>query len=241
MKFPHPPFKANFIFICLIVFSEVQNKAKDGIVITPPPEPQEILPPKPIIIAPIMVRQTRKKHKMTIYKTGPAPDPFNMPSPFTPGYPAFPAMVPNVGGRMLNRNGFMPYPAYPMAYPMSAYEEPDYSNIEIDLARKARKLNMGTQVKINNVSQNIPDLAKVIENYSAPETTKENIEGAANNAMDQFHTMDLKINDIVQKITQLGSNIDSLDNKLKMGYNKLDEKIRQIEQIKNKARRNGII
>jgi len=245
--------KASVIF--LIVLSEIEGQgrkggmgasggsgAKDGIMITPPPEPQEILPPKPIIIAPLMVRQMRKKHKMTVYKTGPAPDPFNMPSPFTPGYPAFPSMVPNVGGRMLNRNGYMPYPAsYPMPYQMSGYEEPEYPNIEINLAKKARRLNMGTQVKIDNVATKIPELSKLIENSSALETSKEDLEGKAMNEMNQFKDMDLKIEDIVKKITELGSNLDSLDNKLSIGYNTLDQKILEVEQIKNKARRNGIM
>ncbi len=240
MKVHRSNFTIGFVIGCLLVFDHIATKAKDGILITPPPEPQEILPPKPIIIAPLLVRQTKKKHKMTVYKTGPAPDPFNMPSPFTPGYPAFPAMVPNVGGRMLNRNMMMPYQGYPMPYSMSGYEEPDYPNISIDFARKARKLNMGTQVKINNISQNVPELAKVIENYSAPQSAKEDVEGAAKNSISQFNNMTLKIGDIVKKITELGSNIDSLDNQLNMGYGKLDAKIHQIEEIKNKARRNGL-
>jgi hypothetical protein len=41
-----------------------------GISISPPPTPQEVLPPKPIIVAPIFVKQKHHKRKLMTYHTG---------------------------------------------------------------------------------------------------------------------------------------------------------------------------
>ena len=44
--------------------------AGGGISISPPPTPQEVLPPKPIIVAPIFVKQKHHKRKLSVYHTG---------------------------------------------------------------------------------------------------------------------------------------------------------------------------
>ena len=52
----------------------------EGIDITPPPKPQEILPPKPIIVAPILVRQHPGKTKMSVMHSA-LPMSYGMDSP----------------------------------------------------------------------------------------------------------------------------------------------------------------
>ena len=47
-----------------------QSAGGGGISISPPPTPQEVLPPKPIIVAPIFVKQKHHKRKLMTYHTG---------------------------------------------------------------------------------------------------------------------------------------------------------------------------
>ncbi len=77
-----------FFYFFLILYQTQEyttEKGLTGITIAPPPMPQEILPPKPIIVAPLLVKQHRRKHKMAIYHTGPPMPPLGYQVP--PTYP----------------------------------------------------------------------------------------------------------------------------------------------------------
>lgn len=69
-----------------------------NITITPPPTPQEILPPKPIIIAPILVKQKHRSSKLAVIHSGPPQSPYGID---TPGY--FQGVPSMDGSRKLNR------------------------------------------------------------------------------------------------------------------------------------------
>ena len=69
------------ILMTLLIFSNEVNSiggmggaggggGGGGISISPPPTPQEVLPPKPIIVAPIFVKQKHHKRKLMTYHTG---------------------------------------------------------------------------------------------------------------------------------------------------------------------------
>ena len=54
-----------------------------------PPKPKEYLPPKPVIVAPLLVRQKHRKTKMHVYRGGPLTPSFNQLNPMTGGFSAF--------------------------------------------------------------------------------------------------------------------------------------------------------
>lgn len=140
----------------------------NNISITPPPRPQEILPPKPIIVAPLIVRQKRKANKIMVVRNGNLYGNSMYPAPYTPGFQmlnlpqrrrrelmvqqSFPGMpfqrsFPGIPFPQSYSQGMQP-PYFP-GYQPQQYMRPNYT--------PPRNLN-GQQVSLSGISEDVPEL-----------------------------------------------------------------------------------
>ena len=188
-----------------------------NISITPPPTPQEILPPKPIIIAPILVKQHHRSSKLAVIHSGPPQSPWGMD---TPGYNGG---VPYMdGSRKLNGRP-NPYSMYThmMQNQMMNYPRATTSGDYLNINRNPRNLNVSQQQNSNfgtnrNLMQNIimqnsrqdmPDLTNNIKMEGdrndltmIPETSELQNDEVSRESIRYIHTIhimnDLKNNSI---------------------------------------------
>lgn len=78
MKFKQKDYSF-FTFVLIYLFMIAYEVQTGDISFEDPPKPDEVLPPKPIIVAPIFVRQKHLKRKMTVYHTGERPVNYSNP------------------------------------------------------------------------------------------------------------------------------------------------------------------
>ncbi len=223
--------------ILMLVYGTFSQK-KEGITITPPPTPQEVLPPKPIIVMPLMVRQHAKKSKFAIIRTGRG-YPNGMSSPFQSNFSNLPPVYPFPGARSL-QPGMIP-PQFPNFYPSYYNNQPDYSNITIDLPATRRKLSLGQQINVKSISQYIPELADSIRRPGELKESESEDKIKADLAKRSFESMHNKIESVMSKIEEVNQNIEKMHSNLEEGYENMSGKLSKVEELKNKARKLGLM
>ena len=92
------------------MLSAMTSGMMGGLSVAPPPTPQEILPPKPIIVAPLLVRQKPKRTKMAVIRSGSLSPPMG----FSPEAMARYSFDQQMGGRRLNPGMMFPPPPFGM-------------------------------------------------------------------------------------------------------------------------------
>lgn len=218
--------------------------------ITPPPVPQQILPPKPIIVAPLIVRQRRKANKVMIIRKGNMFGNSMSPAPYTPGFQFANMAAPN--RRRLSRSLIPPsspnWSPYQMPNPMSFGPSfPSYNFANEIPQNRNRELYGGQQLSFNNISEDVPALTQSFKVSSkdnniivSTEKKKEFVEFLNTERGREFQDSQKKLDDIKVLLETIDGSFGSLKENLEKGDIELGVKLTNIVTLDNQERADGL-
>lgn len=193
-----------------------------GITVDAPVAPMAILPPKPVLVAPLIIRPKRRTRKIKILRSG--------------LYPGNEAQVP--------------YPAhYPASFPLfrKMQQQPPYPIMPSpDIPN--RSLYSGQQINFESVSQNVPDLFTSLKISNVPKvllpTTQAELSTNEDQAIQKVKQMTIATNEL-QSISDaahsLRLSMNGAWSELRKGNLELDTGISKVLAVKNQATALGII
>ncbi len=213
--------------------------------VTPAPKPQEVLPPKPIIVAPMMVRQHSSKKKLTIIRNGRSyaggvgmRSPYgNMPAPF---YPPFGSnLVPFGPGARSLRNPlgqFAPFPP-PQFLPMGPFD-PSGSSANSNDPRYLTSQNIFT-VPNNGAPSPITISREQKKVYMTPDKYAESLSIETTDKLAKFANMVQKIEELERTVEEVDKGIDKVDGSLKNNFKSFDNQLQKIEMLRLTSHNHG--
>jgi hypothetical protein len=206
--------------------------------ITPPPTPQEVLPPKPIIVAPLIVRQKRKANKVMVLRHGGMWGNPMMPSAYTPGFPMM--NIPPGGSRKLSR-GMMPqWGAFPSGMSPAMFPGAPVS------PSIPRQLYNGQQIVFNNAHTQLNEEEQSLRVTSqdnditvSKERKTEYLENLRIQKGTEFKASLKSLFDLQELVSATRGSLISLKSAIVDGEKKLGEEISAIESLDSKMKATG--
>ena len=174
-----------------------------GITITPPPAPQEILPPKPIIVAPLLIKQHSKKNKLAVINSG-MPLSYGMDSPHVlNNYGMSPG--PYIGPRAL-KTGMVP----PMMGMMPQVDPRALQNVYFNNVHQPVPYLDNKLVITHNKQELLPN--KLKNDYVA-EASNQNIL-MFDKTMNEFNELNDDLNELEESVKSLKTKADTINNSI---------------------------
>ena len=204
-----------------------EGDGSKGITIAPPPMPQEILPPKPIIIAPLLVKQHRNRKRVSIYKAGPTLPPLG----FDQG-PIYPAMN--------DFNGFPDYRGSGRKLGKRMLKQ------RRDFQRDLYNRNLAQQIIMENTANEDPEYTKKLSTAGGTshwslspkfERLKDNV--LADEKDKAYSVTKERFNELDEKLNELDNEIIDMQTEEKQGIGHIESEFSKYRDLVGKAKSFG--
>lgn len=224
-----------------------------GITIAPPPMPQEILPPKPIIISPLLVKQHRNRKRVHIYRAGPSLPPLGFDQgriyPAMDDFNGFPDYRQN---RKLKNQRKMLQNLSQNARMFSNYQNKNKfanlsnfpnSNKNMNFQNNEKNRKLVQQIIMENTNNEDPEYTKKLSaaggtsHWSlSPKFEREKDNEIAQEKSLMYSTSKERFKEIDEKIVELNDEIIEMKKEEKQGIGKLDADISDYRSLVEKAK-----